>query len=103
MAKNGNATLWKIISILVTIGILAGGAIYGYASLNHEVADNTEDIGKMDPKVETSKVDIIEMKKDISFLSQIVAENAIAIQQAVILQTDTNAKFDEIITELQKQ
>ncbi len=86
--KNGNAILWKIISILVTLAILAGGAIYGYASLNHEVVDNSEDIDAMEPVVDSNKTKIIGIEKDISFMSQQIAEQAVMQKQMLILQQD---------------
>lgn len=50
MAKrNGRTkTIIAIVSLSVIILGIAGGAIYGYATLEHDVADNT----KMQPKVE---------------------------------------------------
>lgn len=60
-----NSTIWKIISILVTLGVLAGGAIYGYASLNHEVEDNSEEIKEMKPIIKTHDRTIIGIQKDI--------------------------------------
>lgn len=50
--RKSNGTFWKLISILVSLAVLAGGAIYGYASLNHEVGDNTKDIAAREPDIE---------------------------------------------------
>lgn len=46
MAKNGTL-IFKIIGFALTIIVLAGTIIYGYASLGHQVEDNT----KMQPDV----------------------------------------------------
>ena len=47
--KNGRTkTIITITSLAIVILSIAGGVIYGYATLEHQVADNT----KMQPKVE---------------------------------------------------
>ena len=69
-----NGTIWKIISILVTLSVLAGGAIYGYASLNHEVEDNSEVIAEIKPKVEINTLNNAEVNKDIYYMQQDIEE-----------------------------
>ena len=104
-ARNGNGIARKI-----TFGILVAGFIISISAVVWDasykssiIAANREKIEEIKPTVEASKDDIIGMKKDLEFLSQIVADNSVAIQQSVILQSDTNKKFEEILTELRKR
>ncbi len=86
MPKNG--TIWKIVSIVITIIIVAGGIIYGYASLEHQVADNA----KMQPKVDThetyidgDKVDTKYIKRDISDIRTKI-ENIETVQRQILVE-----------------
>ena len=45
--KNNN-TLWKLVTIAITLIVVIGGIIYGYATLESQVAGNTQ----MKPEIE---------------------------------------------------
>ena len=64
MAKKngGTKTIIAIVSLSVIILGIAGGAIYGYATLEHQVADNTE----MQPKVELNSEHRIKFEEKVS-------------------------------------
>lgn len=79
MAKNN--VLWKIISILVTLGILAGGAIYGYASLSHEVVDNGEDIAAMEPDVQKNNEHRIKFEEKITNMESDIKEILVEVKK----------------------
>ena len=85
MRKDSNGSIWKIISILVTLSVLAGGAIYGYASLNHDVADNCEDLADMKP----------DFKKN--------NEHRIKFEEKVTTMEKNVGKILTIVTELEKK
>lgn len=48
MAKKNGKWIISLVGLAIVISGVVGGAIYGYATLEHQVADNTE----MQPKVE---------------------------------------------------
>ena len=66
MAKNGNGKSWKIIAIIVTILLAAGGGLYGYGRLNGRF----EAVEKEIPKIDANENSIIGMKKDIEYIKK---------------------------------
>lgn len=65
MAKKLNGkmkTIIAIVSLSVIILGVVGGAIYGYATLEHQVDDNTE----MQPKVEQNTEHRIKFEEKVS-------------------------------------
>ena len=61
--KDGRTkTIIAIVSLSVIILGIAGGAIYGYATLEHQVDDNTE----MQPKVEQNTEHRIKFEEKVS-------------------------------------
>ncbi len=79
--KSGNGIIWKIISILVTLGVLAGGAIYGYASLNHEVDDNSEDIAALEPDVQKNNEHRIKFEEKITNMESDIKEILVEVKK----------------------
>lgn len=71
---------WTVAAILSVLGIV-GGVIYGYATLEHEVADNTEEIAEMLPEhkagiVHRAKFEekVENIEKDVGAILEIVQE-----------------------------
>ena len=61
--KNGRTkTMITIVSLAVVILGIAGGAIYGYATLEHQVADNA----KMQPDVKQNTEHRIKFEEKVS-------------------------------------
>lgn len=76
--KNGRTkTLITITSLAIVILSIAGGAIYGYATLEHDVADNT----KMQPKVEQNTEHRIKFEEKVSNIERDVGLILEAVQK----------------------
>lgn len=82
-----NGTIWRIISIGITVGIVAAGIIYGYADVDHQVDDNCDDIKEMKPNVEENtkhrlqdEVDTRYIKEKISNIEKVQQEILAAVQ-----------------------
>ena len=58
--KNGNIKYY--IGVALTVIVMAASVIYGYATLEHQVADNTE----MQPKVEQNTEHRIKFEEKVS-------------------------------------
>lgn len=83
MAKNGNGSIWKIVSILITLGALAVGAIYGYASLGHEVVDNCKEIKEMKPEVQKNTEHRIQDEVATEYIKEKIA-NIETVQRQIL-------------------
>ncbi len=76
--KNGRTkTLIAIVSLTVVIISIVGGAIYGYATLEHQVADNTE----MQPKVEQNTEHRIKFEEKVSNIERDVSLILVEVQK----------------------
>lgn len=67
MKANGN--LWKIVSIVITLLIVATGVIMGYTNIGHQVGDNSEDIESMKPEVEKNKEHRIKFEEKVNTMA----------------------------------
>ncbi len=65
------------IGMALTIIVIAASVIYGYATLEHQVADNT----KMQPKVELNTEHRIKFEEKVSNMSRDVALILEAVQK----------------------
>ena len=76
--KNGRTkTIITITSLAIVILGIAGGVIYGYATLEYQVADNT----KMQPKVEQNTEHRIKFEEKVTNMSRDVALILEAVQK----------------------
>ncbi len=76
--KNGRTkTIITITSLAVVILSIAGGVIYGYATLEYQVADNT----KMQPKVEQNTEHRIKFEEKVSNIERDVGLILKAVQK----------------------
>lgn len=73
--KNGNIKYY--IGMALTIIVIAAGVIYGYATLEHQVADNT----KMQPKVEQNTEHRIKFEEKVTNMARDVALILEAVQK----------------------
>ncbi|HDY84148.1 hypothetical protein LCGC14_1655760 [marine sediment metagenome] len=78
MPKNGRTkTIITITSLAIVILGIAGGTIYTYATLEHQVADNT----KMQPKVEQNTEHRIKFEEKVSNIERDVGLILEAVQK----------------------
>lgn len=81
--SKGNGTIWKVISIGITIVIIAAGIIYGYADIGHQVGDNCEDIKEMKPDVGKNTEHRIQDEVDTRYIKEKIS-NIETVQQQIL-------------------
>jgi len=83
-----NGTIWRIISLVVTVVIIAVGVIYGYADIGNQVGHNCEDIMEMKPNVKKNteyrlqdEVDQRYIREKISNIETVQRQILTAVQE----------------------
>ena len=83
MPKKSNGIIWKIVGILITLGVLAVGVIYGYANLGHEVAENCKDIAVIAPEVQKNTEHRLKDEVDTRYIKEKIS-NIETVQRQIL-------------------
>ena len=91
MAKQ-NGTIWKIVGILITVLIVAGGAVFGYGILSGQVRHNTETVKQVCARVDANTtaghqrdMEIVGLKRDLEYLKEKAQEQKVDLDNHTVL------------------
>lgn len=89
MTKKRNGTIWRIISIGMTVVIIAVGIIYGYADIGHQVDTNCDDIKEMKPDVGKNTEHRLQDEVDTRYIKEKIS-NIETVQQQILTAVQKN-------------
>jgi hypothetical protein len=83
VVKRLNGSLWKIISVVITLAVVGGSIIFGYATLGHNVGDNCDDIAEMKPIVQLNSEHRIQDEVDTRYIKEKIS-NIETVQRQIL-------------------
>lgn len=84
-----NGTIRRIISLGITLTIIAAGIIYGYADIGHQVGDNCDDIKEMKPDVEKNTEHRLQDEVDTRYIKEKIS-NIETVQRQILTAVQNN-------------